>query len=428
MNSCLIQNIDIYTDGKIKTNQNILIEGSKISKIGSNIICPDANKFDGKGMLGLPGLVNSHTHVAMTLFRSYADDVALMDWLQKHIWPAEEKLTTDLVYWGSQLAFAEMIRGGTTAFCDMYFFMDAVGESAVSAGIRGVLSRGLAGASPTANESLSEGIELFQNWHNTHDGLIHVMLGPHAPYTCPNKFLEKVIEAAKRKQIEIHIHLSETKDEVKKCLEIHGLTPIELMNKIGLFDLPTLAAHCVHVTENDLAIMAEKHVRVAHNPRSNLKLASGIAPLLDMKKHGIIVGLATDGASSNNKLDMFEEMQYAAQIHKGINLDPFAITATDAVELATFGGAQSIGFSNLGKIEEGYLADIILIDRSGFHWQPSYNDVSSLAYAANSMDVDSVWINGKLVMKNKELLTIDTERVFYEINRAKNFFSYCKNT
>lgn len=420
----LIYNVDAYIDGQIQRNVSILIDGKRISKIGQEIkVNDDTEKINGHGMLALPGLVNTHTHVAMTLFRSYADDVALMDWLENHIWPAEAKLNEDLVYWGSQLAFAEMIRGGTTAFCDMYFFMNSVADAAIDVGMRGNIARGLAGVSPNGEEALAQNVQMFHELHQTHDGLIRVMLGPHAPYTCPVEYLKKVIAAAEKDNIEIHIHLSETKGEVEKCKNLHGMSPIQLMNSIGLFDVPTLAAHCVHVDDEDMNIMAAKNVRVAHNPRSNLKLASGVAPILKMRERGIVVGLATDGASSNNKLDMFEEMQYAAQIHKGFNYDPFAINASEAVDMATKWGAKAIGYDDLGELKEGYLADIILVDRSGFHWQPQYNEVSLLAYAANSMDVDTVFINGKLVMANKELLTIDRERIYYEIKKAQDFFA-----
>ncbi len=420
----LIKNIDAYIDGKILEDTSILIDGKEIKQVGGETeeLSVD-NVIDGKGMLALPGLVNTHTHVAMTLFRSYADDVALMDWLQNHIWPAEDNLNYDFVYWGTQLAFAEMIRGGTTAFCDMYMFMDAVANAAKDTGMRGNLSRGLAGVSPNGEEALADNVAMYHEWHGAENGLLRVMLGPHAPYTCPSAYLEKVVAAAEKDNIEIHIHLSETKGEVEKCNELHGMSPIALMEKIGVFSRPTLAAHCVHVDDHDMDIMAKYKVRVAHNPRSNLKLASGVAPILKMREKGITVGLATDGASSNNKLDMFEEMQFAAQIHKGVNYDPFAINAQEAVELATKEGAKAIGYNNLGELKPGYLADIILIDRSGYHWQPRYNQVSLLAYAANSMDIDTVFINGKLVMRDKELLTIDIERVYSEVAKAQEFFA-----
>lgn len=415
----LIKNIGLYRNGKVTENQNISLDGKYIKDFPENPKDEDYEEvIDGKGMLAMPGLVNTHTHVAMTLFRSYADDMELMDWLQNKIWPAEDHLDDDIVYWGSMLAFAEMIRGGTTAFCDMYMFMDSCAKAADKAGIRGNLARGLAGISPNAQSGLQENIELFEKWEGAGDGRFHVMLGPHAPYTCPPDYIRQVRDEAMKHGIPIHIHLSETKGEVENCLKEYGKTPIALMNDLGLFELPTLAAHCVHVTDEDIAIMQEKHVRVAHNPGSNLKLASGIAPVVKMRKAGVTVGLGTDGASSNNKLDMFAEMRLASLIHKANTYDPFAITATEAMEMATVDGAKCLGYDDLGKLEEGALADIILVDRSGYHWHPRFDSISLAVYAGNSMDVDTVIINGKTVMRHKEMTTIDTEKLYAEVDRV----------
>lgn len=424
----LIKNVAVYQDGKVEEGKNILVEGTRIISFPENAEDTVSDEIlDGKGMLALPGLVNTHTHVAMTLFRSYADDLALMDWLQNMIWPAEEHLDDDIVYWGSTLAFAEMIRGGTTAFCDMYMFMDSCGKAAKAAGIRGNLARGLAGCTPNGMNALRENVELFEKWNDACDGRIRVMLGPHAPYTCPPDYLKTVRDTAEKHGIPIHIHLSETKGEVETCLEKFGKTPIALMNEIGLFDVPTLAAHCVHVTDDDIAIMAEKHVRVAHNPGSNLKLASGIAPVVKMRKAGVTVGLGTDGASSNNKLDMFAEMRLAALIHKADLLDPFAIKADEALAMGTVEGAKCLGYDDLGELKEGYLADIILVDRSGWHWKPRFNSISLAVYAGNSMDVDTVMVNGKILMRGKELTTIDAEKLDYEVERVTEKLYAFKN-
>lgn len=415
----LIKNVAVYHDGQVDEEKNILVDGKRIvsfPETADGVACDEI--LEGKGMLALPGLVNTHTHVAMTLFRSYADDLALMDWLQNMIWPAEAHLDDDIVYWGSMLAFAEMIRGGTTAFCDMYMFMDSCAQAAEAAGIRGNIARGLAGVTPNGMKSLEENVELYRKWNNGADGRIRVMLGPHAPYTCPPDYLKKVRDTAEKYGIPIHIHLAETKGEVDTCREKFGVTPIALMNQIGLFDVPTLAAHCVHVTDEDIAIMAEHHVRVAHNPGSNLKLASGIAPVPAMRKAGVVVGLGTDGASSNNKLDMFAEMRLAALIHKAATLDPFAIKADEALQMGTKDGALCLGYDDLGELKEGYLADLILVDRSGWHWKPRFNSISLAIYAGNSMDVDTVMVNGRVLMRHKELLTIDTEKLDYEVQRV----------
>lgn len=415
----LIKNVGLYRGGKVEEGKNILIEGTRIRSFPEDVEGISSDEvIDGKGMLALPGLINTHTHVAMTLFRSYADDLALMDWLQNMIWPAEAHLDDDIVYWGSMLAFAEMIRGGTTAFCDMYMFMESCAKAAEKAGIRGNIARGLAGVTPNGEKALEENIRLYQDWNNACDGRIRVMLGPHAPYTCPPEYLKKVRDASEKYGIPIHIHLAETKGEVETCIEKFGITPIALMNQIGLFDRPTLAAHCVHVNEEDIQIMAEKHVCVAHNPGSNLKLASGIAPVPKMRSAGITVGLGTDGASSNNKLDMFAEMRLAALIHKAAALDPFAVKADEAMQMGTVDGAKCLGYDDLGALDEGKLADIILIDRSGYHWKPRFNSISLAVYAGNSMDVDTVIVNGQLLMRGKELLTIDKEQLDFETERV----------
>lgn len=424
----LIKNVGLYRGGKVEEGKNILIEGTRIRSFPEDVEgISSAEVIDGKGMLALPGLINTHTHVAMTLFRSYADDLALMDWLQNMIWPAEAHLDDDIVYWGSMLAFAEMIRGGTTAFCDMYMFMESCAKAAEKAGIRGNIARGLAGVTSNGEKALEENIRLYQDWNNACDGRIRVMLGPHAPYTCPPEYLKKVRDASEKYGIPIHIHLAETKGEVETCIEKFGITPIALMDQIGLFDRPTLAAHCVHVNEEDIQIMAEKHVCVAHNPGSNLKLASGIAPVPKMRSAGITVGLGTDGASSNNKLDMFAEMRLAALIHKAAALDPFAVKADEAMQMGTVDGAKCLGYDDLGALDEGKLADIILIDRSGYHWKPRFNSISLAVYAGNSMDVDTVIVNGRLLMRGKELLTIDKEQLDFETERVtKKLYAFKK--
>lgn len=424
----LIKNVGLYRGGKVEEGKNILIEGTRIRSFPEDVEGISSDEvIDGKGMLALPGLINTHTHVAMTLFRSYADDLALMDWLQNMIWPAEAHLDDDIVYWGSMLAFAEMIRGGTTAFCDMYMFMESCAKAAEKAGIRGNIARGLAGVTPNGERALEENIRLYQDWNNACDGRIRIMLGPHAPYTCPPEYLKKVRDASEKYGIPIHIHLAETKGEVETCIEKFGITPIALMNQIGLFDRPTLAAHCVHVNEEDIQIMAEKHVCVAHNPGSNLKLASGIAPVPKMRSAGITVGLGTDGASSNNKLDMFAEMRLAALIHKAAALDPFAVKADEAMQMGTAEGAKCLGYDDLGALDEGKLADIILIDRSGYHWKPRFNSISLAVYAGNSMDVDTVIVNGRLLMRGKELLTIDKEQLDFETERVtKKLYAFKK--
>mgnify|MGYP003590567453 CR=1 FL=1 len=419
MSDILIKNVEIITE---KNNEifNIGIKEQDISYVGKDIPegFHEADVIDGKNFIAVPGMVNVHTHAAMTLFRSYADDMVLMDWLQNKIWPAEANLTSDDVYWGTKLAIIEMIKSGTTTFADMYFFMDRVAEAVEETGIRASLARGMIGLAPDADDKIAESIDLYQQWHGKADGRIRVMFGPHAPYTCPVNYLKKIIDKAGGLGAEIHMHLSETNSEVADCEREHGLTPIALMNSIGLFDLGTLAAHCVHVTPADLDIMAEKNVRVAHNPQSNLKLASGIAPIPEMLSKGLIVGLGTDGTSSNNNLDMLEEARLTALLHKNNISDPLTIPAHQTLDLATRQGALALGFTGLGEIKVGQKADLVLYDMNKPYWYPRHDRKSLFIYAANSSDADTVIVNGKLLMQRGKLLTIDEEKVYAEANKC----------
>lgn len=419
----VITHVDMLQGSTVIRDTAIVIDNGYIKKFVPNTDVPQSKEvIDGKGMLATPGMVNTHTHIAMGLLRNYADDLELMDWLQTAIWPAEAKLNDHLAYWGTQLGIAEMFRSGTTCFSDMYFFMDQTAEAVKETGIRAVLSRGMAGVAPTADQALVESKELFLNYHGYNQHQIKVMLGPHAPYTCPDDYIEKVVKLGHDLGAQIHMHLSETKGEVENVIKATGKTPIAHMNDLGLFDLGCLAAHCVHVTDEDMDIMKEKAVRVAHNPQSNLKLASGIAPVPEMLAKGIVVGLGTDGSASNNNADMLEEVRLAAMLHKARLYDPLAIPAQTAWELGTVMGAKALDYDDLGVLEAGYRADIVLYDTSGLHWQPRYNDVASLVYAANASDATTVVVGGKVVMKDKELLTIDEEKLRHEIKDAQAIF------
>lgn len=417
----LIQHVALYQDHTIKENQNIAIDGDKITGFPVAPVKADYDEvLDGKNMLALPGFVNTHNHIAMTVFRSYADDMQLMDWLEKKIWPAEDKLDSDVVYAQTMLGIAEMLRCGTTSFADMYFFMNDVAKAVQESGIRACLCRGMTGITPNAQQALQESKEFYQTWHNQADGRITVMLGPHAPYTCPPNYLRQVVDLAHELGAEIHIHLSETKGEVENIKKQYGKSPIALIDELGVLDCGCLAAHCVWVDDADLDIMAKKHVRVAHNAGSNLKLASGIAPVPKMLKKGIVVGLGTDGASSNNNLDIMEEMHLAALIHKANTLDPIVIPAETAVNMLTEGGAKCLNYHHIGKLKAGYKADITLVDREGLHWYPKNDTMSLLAYSANSFDVDTVLVDGKVLLRNKEFTTLDIEKIKAEAERTKN--------
>ena len=415
MSKLLIKNIELLhtTNGQMHC---IAVENDKITYVGAELPADmeGAEIIDGKGKLATAGMVNTHGHVSMTLLRSYADDMALMDWLENQIWPIEAKMNANDIYWGAMLGIAEMLKSGTTCFADMYAFMEDVARACAETGIRANLCRGLIGVAPDKDVKLAENNTLAENWQGYDNGRIRVTYGPHAPYTCPVDYLEKVITAAAEHKAEIQMHLCETKFEVESCVKEHGVTPIKLMDSLGMFELGTIAAHCVHLTDEDMDIMAAKKVRVAHNPQSNLKLASGIAPVAAMLQKGICVGLGTDGTSSNNNLDMLEECRAAAMLHKATTFDPLVVPASKAWAMATEDGARTLGFKQLGRLEAGQLADIVLWDMHKPYWYPRHNKLSQLVYAANSSDVDTVFVAGKKVVEQGRLLTFDEEKIYAE--------------
>lgn len=416
MSKVLIKNIELLNtpNGEMYC---ITVQNKKIVSIGkeapADFVADEV--VDGKGKLATAGMVNTHGHVSMTLLRSYADDMALMDWLENKIWPIEAKMDAEDIYWGAMLGIVEMLKGGTTAFADMYGpYMERVAEAVAETGMRANLCRGLIGLAPDKDVKLAENDALAENWQNYDEGRIRVSYGPHAPYTCPLDYLEKVIAAAKSHNAELQMHLCETKFEVESYKKEHGITPIEMMDKLGMFDLGTIAAHCVHLTDNDMDIMAAKNVRVAHNPQSNLKLASGIAPVEKMLAKGIVVGLGTDGASSNNNLDMLEECRAAAILHKATSFDPLVVPAAKAWDMATADGAKVLGFKECGKLEAGQQADIVLWDMHKPYWYPRHNKLSLLVYAASAYDADTVFVAGRKVVEQGRLVTFDEEKIYAE--------------
>ncbi len=421
MANLVITNVHVLKpDGTVEVS-NIFISGDKISKIDNSTANADNCTFiDGRGKFAVPGFINAHTHASMTLLRSYSDDKALMDWLNKDIWPIEAKMNNLDIRAGAELAVVEMIKSGTTTFADMYGpNMEEVAQIVEKSGMRGVLCRGLIGVF-NGDEKLATNVELFKNWHGAANGRIKVMFGPHAIYTCPPDYLKKVAKIAAELGAEIHIHMNETQDEINGCVKDYGKRPFEVVAETGLFDFGTLAAHCVYLSDNEIEIIKAKKIRVAHNPGSNMKLASGIAPVPRLLREGVTVGLGTDGASSNNNLDMLEEIKLAALLHKVNTLNPLEIPAFEAVKMATEYGAAAVGIENIGKLEVGYKADIVLFDMSGADWQPCYNPVSLLVYSANSSSVDTVIVDGKILMQNRELKTLDEEKIIAEFNACAN--------
>ncbi|MBE3585173.1 5-methylthioadenosine/S-adenosylhomocysteine deaminase [Desulfofundulus australicus DSM 11792] len=399
----------------------IIIEGQYITHVGpAGSVSPEQNfdrVIDARGMLAMPGFVNCHTHASMTLLRGYADDLPLMEWLQKKIWPVEERLEPEDIYWGAMLSCLEMIRSGTTTFADMYFHMDEVARAVEKAGMRASLSQGLIGLSPGAGEALSNSRRFIREWHGQAEGRITTMLGPHAPYTCPPDFLARVLDMADELKVGIHIHIAETRAEIEEIQQKYGKTPVALMEQVGLFNFPVLAAHCVHLTDEDIRILVARGAGIAHNPESNMKLASGIAPVTRLLAAGALVGLGTDGAASNNNLDMMEEMRSAALLQKVATMDPMALPAQDALAMATVNGARVLGLKDVGPLKPGNKADIILVNLDRPHFYPRHNLMAHLVYAARASDVETVIIDGRLVMENRQVLTLDEERIYYEVQK-----------
>lgn len=391
------------------------VEDGRITYIGEtepqNI--EGVRQVDGSRLLFLPGLVNTHGHAAMSLLRGYGDDLALQVWLQEKMWPMEAKFTGDDVYWGSSLSILEMLKGGTTTFLDMYDHMDRVAEAAEQSGIRAVLMRGVIGLCPedVQKAKLEEAVRFARNWHGQADGRITAMISPHAPYTCPPDYFVKFVEAAHELDLPLHTHMSETEREVEQNAADYGLRPVAHLEKLGMFTRPSLVAHAVHLTDEEIGILARHNVGVSHNPGSNLKLASGVARVPELLKAGVTVSLGTDGAASNNNLDMFEEMRLAALIHKGVSGDPTAVPAAEALRMATEYGAKSVFLPEVGRLEAGMKADLIAIDIDQPHLLPHSDLLSHAVYSASAKDVAHVWVDGKQVVKNGECLTLDEERI-----------------
>ncbi len=380
----------------------------------------------GDDFIVMPGLINTHTHAAMIAFRGLADDLPLFDWLQNYIWPAEGKFVTrDFIRRAIPVAIAEMISTGTTLFADMYFFQQDAAEVVKSAGMRGVLAEGIiAFPTPTADsweKQLEYNEEFIKNWLG--DELIKPSLGPHAPYTTTPEILTKVKEVAEKYGVPIQIHVAETEREVQEVKEKFGKTPVRYLDSIGFLSSSVVSAHSVWLDDEEIGIYVEKGVGIASCPQSNAKLASGIAPHKKYIEKGAKLALGTDGDASNNSLDMFQEMKFMALVCKVNTLDPTSCPATEVLKSATLRGAAALGYNDLGDIKEGFLADIITLKINEPHSIPVYNPISHIVYAAKGTDVNDVVINGKLVYRNRNFLTLDIEKAEKEfkdlVNRIK---------
>jgi 5-methylthioadenosine/S-adenosylhomocysteine deaminase len=398
------------------------VEGDKIAYIGKtpeNVWAYD-DVIDVRGKLIMPGLINTHGHAAMSLLRGFADDLPLKEWLETKIWPVEDKFGPQHVKWGTYLSILEMIKSGTTTFVDMYDYMDEVAHAVMQSGIRACLSRGIIGLGSKEEQEnkLKDATRFVQEWHGAAGGRITTMMAPHAPYTCQPDLITQIVDQSTALNVPIHVHMSETAREVQQNVEEYGKRPVAHLLELGVFDRPTLVAHAVHVNDDEIDILVHKDVKISHNLGSNLKLGSGVAPIPTMLKKGLRPSLGTDGAASNNNLDMMEEMRLAALVHKGTTQDPTAVPAATALKMATRYGAEAAFLSELGSLEVGKKADFITLDIKGAHWLPHHDFLSHVVYSATSSDVQDVYVNGRPLMRNRQCLTLDEERIHYQVNKV----------
>ena len=393
---------------------NIYIEGTRITAMGKK---PEGfleeKVIDGKDKLAIPGLINCHTHSYMSFMRNVADDLSFMDWLFGTIDPIEQKMTDEDTYWGACLAIIEMMKSGTTCFNDMQMNIHQTTRAVKESGMRAVICRGLVGS---GNDEAGQS-RLRQAYEERDAAAdcdrLTFRLGPHAPYTCDDAFLKIVAEEAKREKMGIHIHLSESESEISQIQEKYGCTPIALAEKCGIFDVPAIAAHCVQVTDEDIAILKRKNVSVVTNPASNMKLGNGFAPIAKMLEQGVNVCLGTDGAASNNCLNMFHELSLLTLIHKGTGRTPQCVSAKEGFRIATINGAKALGLEKeIGSIEVGKKADLAILDLNTPSLTPRNNLLAGLSYSANGSEVDTVIINGQITMEGRKILTMD-ERMIY---------------
>ncbi len=409
----------VHENGAVAIDDGVIIAVGPASEIMAEFSATET--LAGEHRVVMPGLVNGHSHAAMTLLRGVADDLALMDWLNNYIFPAEVQFVdAEFVRIGTELACWEMIRGGTTSFVDMYYFPDTIAEVVDRCGMRALISATVIDQrSPdaeNASDSINKGIGFIERWKGRNSRITPIF-GPHANYTLNAEQLKATRAAATEHGVGISIHMSESPFELQYSKDTFGMTSIELYESIGFFDGQTIAAHVVWPTEAEIPILAERQVGVIHNPTSNMKIASGISPVAEMLAAGVRVGLGTDGAASNNDLDMWEEMRLAALLQKVDRMDPQVLSAATVLKMATSGGALAVGLGDsVGSIEVGKRADVIQVAFDDVHHVPTYDVISHLVYVTDEQDVASVVVDGKVLMREREMLTIDTQRVAAEAN------------
>ena len=423
MSTILFKNVNLPEYYGYDRSVNILVKDKIIAYIGKYTPTDKIDRvIEGNGNLVIPAFYNTHCHSAMTLFRGYGDDLPLQRWLEERIFPAEEKLTSESVYYGSMVAIAEMIRNGTVSFSDMYFFLDDTARAVEESGVKANLSRSIVSFDPDIdceNDSrIKEAIDVFDRLNGKADGRIKIDMSLHAEYTNVEKCCRYLGEIAKARGTGMQVHVSETAKEHDECIARHGVTPTKFFLETGVLDVPVTAAHSVWVDDEDIAIMAEKGVSVAHNPVSNLKLGSGIMPYKKMKDAGVNITLGTDGAASNNRLSVLREMQFAALIHKGNDLDPSVTLAADMIKIATRNGAKAQGRLDCGDVAMGKRADLLLVDMSHFNNIPTYNFESTVCYSMTEENIKMTMCDGNILYEDGAYTTIDEEKLKAEAKRV----------
>jgi len=371
--------------------------------------------IDARGMLAMPGLINSHAHAPMVIFRGLAEDVSIEKWFNEYMWPLESNLEEEDVYWGMQLALAEMIESGVTTVADHYFFMDQAAQAVTEAGSRAALGWAVFG--DRGYEALEETAEFVAKWQGKADGRITTWMAPHAPYTCDDDFLRAAAAYAQSLGVGIHIHAAEEMGQTEASLASRGMTPIQVLAETGILDCPTIVAHGCGILTEDIAILqAANHAGVAHAPKTYLKLGMGLTPIAALRQAGVPVGLATDGAVSNNTMDIFESLRLMAMLQKHEARDPEVMPVGEVLDIAFAGSAAVVGLGDrIGRLAPGYLADIILVDMEGAHIQPLHSVTASLVYNTRASDVQTVIVNGRILMQDRRLLTLDKPRIISKV-------------
>ena len=430
IHNCTIITVD--PDFDIIKHGIICIRDGRLERISAKAHeqeLPDSKEvIDAKGGIVLPGLVNTHTHLPMTLFRGLADDLPLNIWLNEHIFPAEkENINPKSVRYGTLLACSEMLLSGTTTCCDGYFLEEIVAEAVNDSGMRAILGQGVidfpAPGVADPSENIKNAEEFAKKWLGVSPNIIPSIFC-HSPYTCSTRTLKDAKTAADNKGLLFQIHVSETKQELNQIQSEHRMTPVEYLDSIGILDANTLLAHCVWIDDHDIEIIAKQNAKISHNPESNMKLATGVAPVPRFLDSGITVGLGTDGCASNNNLDLFQEMDTTAKLHKVISHDPTVMDAKSVIIMATIGGAKAIGLGNeIGSIEVGKQADLIIIDTDKPHLTPLYNPVSHIVYAASGSDVRDVLVAGEFLVRNRKLLTLDLDHTLERVTEISKVIS-----